>query len=84
MIQRHKTLLYVSGISLFLQFLNGRVGRLFLSTWKSREGALIRAGTLIMAGALIRDNTVNLIELCSEQSQILAFSRLNGKSFRNE
>ena len=59
MIQKHKTSLYVSGISPFLQFFNlGRGGGrgLFCSTWKSKRGALIRAG------AFIRENMVVIIQ----------------------
>ena len=56
MIKTCKAFLYVSGISLFLQFLNGRGGGgLSYSTSKSRGGAFIRAGTLI------KEKTVFLI-----------------------
>ena len=45
MIQTHKTLRYVSGISLFLQFLNGRRGGAYsILLGKIGEGRLLGQG----------------------------------------
>ena len=52
MIQTHKTLLYLSVISLFLQHVNGSRGAYSILLGKIEDGALIRAGPLI------RGNTI--------------------------
>ena len=45
--------MYITGISCFLQFLSGRGGRLFYLIWKSSGGALIRAGVHIRVNTVL-------------------------------
>ena len=55
MIQTHKSLLYVIGISLFLQFFNGRGGAYSILLEKVGEGRLLEQGRLLERIRYIED-----------------------------